>query len=102
MVGLLLFGAQWPGTGYSNGADAQVACQLVVIQGKERAIGGKDCWNLREALLMMCQACQQFRCVGWIARQHRVAGDQSAIDFIEHDLATELGREMRFASGRCC
>ena len=78
--------------------DAQVVCQLVIVEREERAIGGQHIRYMPEASLVVHQTGRQLRCIWWIAHQHGGASDQAAVHFVEHDLATKLGRQVSFAA----
>jgi hypothetical protein len=61
-------------------------------------IGSEHGRSLRKTCLVIGQAGRQLRSIGWITDQHPVACDESALHFIEDDLATELSRNVRFAT----
>jgi hypothetical protein len=56
-LGLLVLGCKWTLTWQRDGADAQVACQLIVVQREERSIGGQDVRHMRERRLVMRRYC---------------------------------------------
>jgi hypothetical protein len=76
----------------------ELACQSLIVEGKERTVGGEHCGRLRKTRLVMRQAGRQLGCIRWIAHQHGEARDESAVHFVQQHLATELGWQVRFAS----
>jgi hypothetical protein len=68
------------------------------VERKEGAVGSKYSGSMRKTCLVMGQAGRQLRSIGWIPGQNDVAGDESAIHFVEHHLTTELGWYVSFAT----
>src|SRR5690348_11250436 len=80
---LFLGGREWALPRQGDSADAQVVRESIVVEGEERAVGSQSCGHLAKTRLMVCQAVPEFGRIWWIARQHRVARDQSTLHFVE-------------------
>src|SRR6266566_297283 len=98
LLDLLLFGRQRSLTWYGDRADVEIACELLVLERGEGAVGGEHIWSTRERRLVMSHAVGELWRLGWIADQHHVACDQAAIHFVQDDFATELSRYVSFAT----
>jgi hypothetical protein len=71
--------------------DPQRLCHLFILVRPEAAICRDQRRDSVELSTVMRETLRQLRGIRWIAREHGIAGDESALHLIEQHLASELG-----------